>query len=287
MTPLDFLGSMLSLMRSIDTARFRYHTLRRELSNFAVLRHRRFTGCIVSMHQSGTHWLKYMLATAMALQWDLPPPAFNHANDFISGPHEPRRYPQLPALASAHSIPHRMLRSKHIWRLAHLPKYLILVRDPRGALVSNFEKWRSRYQMSFGEYLHGDISGRRFNSDIWWCIRFMNAWGDLAARYPEATHLLKYEHLVEAPLAELERVNSFLSLGLATDALEQAVATATREHMLSRHDPLRPAGEVSPAARKLEDWFGPAEERRLREICHGRLRFPCGYDLSLNAATSS
>ena len=61
------------------------------------------------MHQSGTHWLKFMLANALSYQYGSPPPAYNHANDIIGGPRDAIVYPQLPRLISSHSMPHPLL----------------------------------------------------------------------------------------------------------------------------------------------------------------------------------
>jgi hypothetical protein len=268
-------------------ARFHYHTLRRALSNLALLRHRRFDGFIASMHQSGTHWLKYMLASAIAEQWRLPPPRYNHANDIIGGPRDPRLYPHAPALGSSHSIPHPLARVRWLRAALALPKYVVLVRDPRAALASNYEKWHEAYGVTFRKFLEGDVRGRRYNSDLWWCIRFLNAWGAVARRVPEATLIVRYEDLLADPGQQLARIDSFLSLGLSARAMRAGIAAATRERMQARHDPGRPAGEVADRGRVIGDWFGPEEERYLQAVCRCCLAYRFGYDLDCARAADS
>ena len=84
-----------------------------------------------------------------------------------------------------------------------LPKYLVLVRDLRASLASNYVKWRQRYAVDFSTYVRGDVRGRAYNSDLWWTLRFLNAWGDAAARAPHNVMVLRYEDLQAATATEL------------------------------------------------------------------------------------
>ncbi|MCC7413504.1 MAG: sulfotransferase domain-containing protein [Gammaproteobacteria bacterium] len=259
-------------------ARYRWHALRRSLSNFALLRHRHCAGFLASMHQSGTHWLKFMLANALAARHGLPPPQYNHANDFIGGPRDPHVHARLPHLVSSHSIPHPLMCVAPLHRRLRLPPYVILVRDLRASLVSNYEKWRDRYGVTFPEYLRGDPGGRRYNSDLWWCLRFLNGWGVFAARTPATTLVVRYEDMQADPGAVLARVGVFLALDLGAAHVAAAVAASTKERMRARHDPGRPQGEIRADRRDLAHWFGPAEERFVRDVCQRLLRYRYGYD---------
>jgi hypothetical protein len=53
----------------------RARTINRGLFSLTTLRYRSFDGQIVSMKQSGSHWLKYMLGLTLAKIHNLPPPA--------------------------------------------------------------------------------------------------------------------------------------------------------------------------------------------------------------------
>jgi hypothetical protein len=258
--------------------RYRWHALRRGVSNFALLAHRDCDGFVASMHQSGTHWFKYMLATALAAHYGVPPPRYNHANDLIGGPRDPIVYPALPRLLSSHSIPNAILSSAALHRCVSLPPYVVLVRDIRASLVSNYEKWRARYGIAFAEFLAGDPRGKRFNSDLWWCLRFMNGWGRYLYRQPQGALLLRYEDLQRDPAAALRRVVAFLGFEIEDRHLLLAVASASKVAMRSRHDPAREPGEVREDDRRPADWFGADETAFLEGACSRLLRYGYGYD---------
>ena len=196
------------------------------------------------MHQSGTHWLKFMLANAMAYQFGTPPPEFNHANDIIGGPRDAQVYPQLPRLVSSHTVPHYIATLAAVHRHFRLPPYVLLLRDMRVALVSNYHKWRDRYGIPFAEFLSGDPSGAVFNSDIWWAIRFLNGWGDVYANAAPRIVVVKYEDLVVDAAAELRRVAAHFNLALSPAAIAAGVDASSKSAMHDKHDPARPPGAV-------------------------------------------
>lgn len=178
----------LAPMREPRTAadrRFALHCLNRDWTNFAMLRYRDYQGFLVTGQNSGTQWLKFMLSLALAAEHGVEPPKyFNNAssNDIIGHPKHKRKYPQLPRIASAHSIPHAALPT--LYGSMNFPPYVVLVRDIRGALISNYAKWRERYQVPFDVYVAGDPSGESYVCDVWWYVRFLNAWGRMAAVKP-------------------------------------------------------------------------------------------------------
>lgn len=247
---------------------FRFHSLRRDLSNFALLRHRDYTGFLVSMHQSGTHWLKHMLATALAQRHGLPPPAQADANDIIGGTRTPRRIAGVPTIVSSHSVPHPLLRSALLRRLLPLPPYVVLVRDPRAVLVANYEKWKTHYACDFAEYLRGDPAGRRFNADLWSAIRFLRAWHAIAERFPQRTLVLRYEDLVRDAAAELGRVSEFLALGLERDGIAHAVAASSKERLAQKADPSLPPGVnvVRADDRHWSAWYAAADREFVARV---------------------
>ncbi len=262
-------------MRSL----FLYHCLRRDLTNFSLLRHRAFAGFMVSMHQSGTHWLKHMLASALTHKHGLPPPCYDHANEIIGGPREKRLHARLPRLASSHSIPHPLLGSSLVRGALKFPPYVVLVRDLRAVLVAGYEKWKAHYDCDFSTFLRGDVGGHRFDSDIWWCIRFYNAWGRLAARFPAATLVVKYESLRGDTLAGLEGINRFWALGLTQAELEHGIKASSKAKMAQKRDPNTPLGltVVREDPRPAQEWFDSEDERFLEQTCRAWLKYDFGY----------
>ena len=269
------------------SASYHYHRLRRALGNFSLFEHRHCAGHLASMHQAGTHWLKFMLASALASRYCVPGPKYNHANDFIGGPHDAPAHSQLPRLLSAHSIPHPLLQLPLTHRLWRLPPYVVLVRDIRASLVSNYEKWRVRYACPFGEFLRGDPAGRRYNSDLWWCFRFLNAWHGVAAAVPERVLVLRYEDLQHDAAGALARVASHFGLVLSSDDLAVGVTAGSKEQMASREDPTRPKGAVNVGARQAGEYFNDADRRWFGAQCARYLDEAYGYDYTRWEATSS
>lgn len=259
---------------------FAFHRTRRDWSNFSLLRNRHYDGFLISMHQSGTHWLKHMLGSAIASKYRLPPPSDLGANDIIGGPKDSRKFTTGPYLVSTHSIPHYALRWRWLRDILALPPYVVLVRDIRATLVSNYEKWKHHYQCDFPEYVRGDMRGARFNNDLWWCLRFCNAWGDILAADPPRVLLVKYETLLKDTLGELQRINRFWRLGLSEPALVAAIRVSGKAQMARKTDyNAQPGIEVVRAdERHYLEWFSADDLLFLQAACRAYLKHDFGYD---------
>lgn len=258
--------------------RFAYHRVRHGLSNYSVLRLRDADGALVSMHQSGTHWLKFMLANAMAEHYDIPPPQYNHANDIIGGVKDPVIYNNIPRLLATHTIAPLLLQYPPLLRLARLPPIVLLVRDLRASLVSNYRKWQHRYNLSFSEFLRGDPAGRRFNSDIWWCVRFQNVWGSLAATLGTRVLTLRYEDISIAPATALGEVAAHFDLALSDRAMAHGTEAANKPAMAARADPTRPPGEVNTDSADPLALYTSSDRDWLEAVCATELRYTFAYD---------
>jgi hypothetical protein len=253
----------------------RARIINRGLFSPTTLRHRRFDGQIVSMKQSGSHWLKYMLGLTLAKIHNLPPPAHIQDDAIIGHPKTPPRYGNIPQIVHSHTIPHYLNRSRRLVCLVHFPKYLILVRDMRDALVSHFEKWKDEYGVSFSTYLRGDMRGR-YGNDIWLQIRFLNAWGAVAKRQPERTQVLKYEALCGDTKGELARVCAFFGIAGATPSiLAEVVGQASKDEMAMRPNPEVRLSVVRVAERST--LYSPEDRRFIAETCRRNLRHSFGY----------
>lgn len=98
----------------------------------------------------------------------------------------------------------------------------------RDVLVSNYEKYKDRYGLSFSEYLRGDPSGHRYLIDIWWYIYFMNLWGRVVERFPERTLVIRYEDMMQDPEHELQRLCRHFALKIESEVFEYAVAESSK-----------------------------------------------------------
>ncbi|MGR8948272.1 MAG: sulfotransferase domain-containing protein [Gammaproteobacteria bacterium] len=265
----------------VTSLRFHYHRLRHEASNFSLLKSRHAIAQLVSQHQSGTHWIKYMLANALANHFNLPGPQYNHANDFIGGPKDDVVYPQIPRLISSHSIPPLITPVFMRLKILHWPRYVLLVRDIRSSLVSNFRKWEERYAEDFSDYLRGDPAGRKYNSDIWWTFRFLNAWGKINQQFPHQLLVVHYEKVLEDSFKELDRINQFVNLGLEEDDLLKGIAAASKQKMIAKSDPARPRGEVNRGNVNVSAYFSPDDRIYFENRCQRFLKYSFGYDYRL------
>lgn len=259
---------------------FYYHSLRRDLTNFSYLHHLKFDSFLVSMHQSGTHWLKYMLASAISAEYKLPMPKYNHANEIIRGYKEPQIYPNIPRIGHSHSIPSPLFKSDLLRSIIKHPPYVVLVRDIRDSLISCYEKWKSRYDCDFSEYLRGDVKGIRFRqNDIWWCIRFLNTWGSVIKKHPQTTLVVRYEDLRLDPACHLNRINNFMALKLGRDSIEFAISESTKDKMKDKNDPVQPigAGVVRDDHAAEKEHFTAADKEFLKKVCARFLKHNFGY----------
>lgn len=260
-----------------------YNLYRRDISNFSFLKHRRFSGFIISMHQSGTHWLKHMLASAISHQLHIPPPKYAYAGDMIGGHKDPVKYPGIPLFGHSHTIPSFLIGSPMLRKFVKLPRYVLLVRNMQSMLVSHFEKYKDEYQCTFGEYLRGDVRNRRFESDIWWCIRFQNAWGRVMQKYPDDFLLVKYEDLADDPLQQLVNINGFLRLGLENTSLEHGINVSTKENMGRK--PLKAKHKIKQPHKRVVvrqgdtngEYFTPRDAEFFHIICDRYLKHNFGY----------
>ena len=112
---------------------YRAKVLNESWTNFSVLRHRRFDGMLVTSKNSGTHWLKYMLAVALAETHGLPHPTYfseNAVRPYIGWPKDDATFAELPSLAFSHTIPHQLAEWGWARSLADLPPYVLAVRHP-------------------------------------------------------------------------------------------------------------------------------------------------------------
>jgi hypothetical protein len=169
-------------------AAFRAHCLERDSTNLGLLRYRDYQGFLVTGQHSGTHWIKWMLSHALAHKYDVPPPRYyNNAssNDLIGHPKHPRQYPNLPRIASTHTIPPYAFQWGWVRGMLPLPPYVVVVRNIPDVLISNYEKWRGvRYDVDFSTYVAGDPTSKAYVCDVWWYVHFLNRWGEVARRWP-------------------------------------------------------------------------------------------------------
>jgi hypothetical protein len=269
---------------SIEDMRVRLHDAAIDVSNFHVFHHRHVDGMFVSAKNSGTHWLKFMLGHAIALDYGVPPPAHSSGgavNDIIGNPRIPQRHPHLPRLTSTHTIPSRLVAWQWLRRLLPCPPTVVLVRDIRAAMISNFVKWRGTPRhgdATFAEYVRGDVTGKRFIADAWWYMRFHNRWGDVASAFPSETLVIRYEDVQAQPAVAMRLIAGHFGMELSHAAIAQGLRVADRETMRRRLDPNHQEDVVSDEKLRASVSFSAEDAETLRRILRRHLRYDYGYD---------
>ncbi len=261
-------------IRTSDELRFRARSLQGGLLNLRTLRYLWFDGFLVSMQQSGTHWIRYMLGLTLAKLYDLPPPLYIQDRSVVGKP----IYPQIPRIIDTTMIPHYFLQSRALFRLLHVPNHLILVRDLRDSLVSQYERHKDYYNVDFSTFLRGDIRRKMYHHDIWTRIRFLNGWGPVVERQPEHVAVLKYEDLKADTRGELARVCDYFHIeGVTTDLLDEVVAASSREKMAKLQNPKEKLIAVRMDSRPSEEWYSEEDRRFVAELCRRKLKYTFGY----------
>ena len=267
-------------IRTSDQLRYWARDLNHGLFDTATLRHRQLDGVLASMQQSGTHWVRHMLSLTLAKLHDLPPPAHIKDHSIVGKLQSPPVYLKTPQIRYTDSSPHYLLRSRTLFRFLHFPKYLILVRDLRDALVSHYEKKTrmGRYDVDFSTYLRGDSLGKTYRPNIWSRIRFMDGWGTVAERQPERVAVLKYEDFVADPSGRLARLCGHFNIeGTTPDVLDEVVAAASKAEMRKLPNPKGKSFVVRTDPRPADEWYSDEDRRFVAEVCRRHLKYTFGY----------
>jgi hypothetical protein len=275
---------------TINDFLFRIHGINRHTTNLSLLKYHDFQGFLITGQHSGTHWIKWMLSHALAHRYGVEPPRYfnnDSSNDLIGHPKHVRIHPHLPRIASSHSIPAYAIDWAWLRRIRRPPPYAVVVRDIRDVLISNYEKWRAQYGVPFSRYVAGDPRGKAFVCDVWWYARFLNRWGEIARRHPQATLTLRYEDFRQDPVENLRRLARHFALDLSDADLLAGVAVGSKEHMMTRQDPhirerpIRPDGVDGArfSARDLEVLAGILDRNLKHDFGYRYFARPRGFQI--------
>lgn len=251
-------------------------------TNFSVLRHGQFDGLLVTSKNSGTHWVKYMLAVALAETHGLPHPPFfseNAVRPYIGWPKDAVTFPELPRLAFSHTIPHRLADWSWSRNLAGLPNYVLCIRHPTAILASHHAKWAYDIQVDWLTYLKGDPAGSAYRCDLYWLARFWNRWGKISKAYPGTILTVHYEDTQADPRATLEAIARHWQIALTPSAIEVALAAGTKDAMEAKTDPTAEPNVLQRRKQSLPDLFSGEALAVYKERVSTLFSFDLGYDL--------
>ena len=251
-------------------------------SNFSVLRHGKFDGFLVTSKNSGTHWVKYMLAVALAETYDIPRPEYfseNAVRPYIGWPKDQPTFDTLPRLAFSHTIPHRLLDWGWARNLAGIPPYVLCIRHPMSILASHHAKWEYDIQVDWETYLQGDPAGKRYRCDLFWLARFWNRWGEVMAKDPERFHIARYEDTRQNPRGQLQAILNHWGQTASEQALDAAIAAGTKEAMAEKVDPAAEPNVLQNRNTDLRDLFRGDAMDIFQNLAGDLFKFDLGYDL--------
>ncbi len=269
-------------MSAVVPAAYRAKVRRELWTNFSVLRHGAFDGVLVTSKNSGTHWIKYMLAVALAHEHGIAPPAYfseDAVRPYIGWPKDRPHFPQLPRLAFCHSIPHALAG----WPLARgalgLPPYVLATRHPMQILASHYAKWKDELGVDWLTYLEGDPAGKKYRCDVYWIARFWNRWGDLKAAFPDQICQVTYEDTETDPRAVLMSIAQHFRLTLSEASLDAALNAGSKTAMAQRIDPAAEPNVLQHRATPLSELFDQPAMRAYAFRAAPLFRHKLGYDI--------
>ena len=214
--------------------------VRDDVSRFHLLHYgARVDGFLVSCHNSGTHWLRFMLSAAIASHRALPPPLRSSgpsSDDFIGNARHPRRHAHAPRIGSCHHLPSRLVALLGALRVIRIPPVVLLVRNIPDALTSYFFKWREAKALGgLSDYVAREPTPQ--GVDVWWFIRFFNRWGVLKRIFPDRVMVVRYEDLQAEPEALIRRIWAHWGVALTDADVAAALAVRSREAVAANSDP--------------------------------------------------
>ncbi|MBO6827020.1 MAG: sulfotransferase domain-containing protein [Sneathiella sp.] len=271
------------MLSNKDLAKYYLANLNNRWSNASTLHRRNFDGHIVSMKQSGTHWLKNTLAGILAQKYNLPPLEHIQDDSIVGHTKSLPKYKNIPQIVHSHAFPHALsLKVPFL----HYPKYLVLLRDMRSSLVAHYERFKDDYiSEDFGTYLLGDPWQKKYQNDIFINIRFMNEWGDLCKRFPNQVTFIRYEDMQSDLYSVMRKVCDFFDIPeISDEVLKTAIEDNTKDKMAKKKpNPKVSTTIVRTTGKSSEDYFTPENMKTFDEICGQLLRHKLGYDYKIKS----
>jgi hypothetical protein len=262
-----------------------YRFLRQDLPSLTLLkpRNRRVHGHIITMHQSGSHWLNFMLASGMCRAWGVPPPQHIADRSIVGRPQDSIVHAGIPRIVQSHEVPSPLVHAAPLPRLLRFPQYVLLLRDVRAAMVSQYEKKKHMepFQLSFSEYLRNRrIMGNEIRRDIWHRMRLLNAWDrDIGRLPPGRVLIVHYEDMKRDAPRELQRVWDFFSFPAQSSRFfEECVAASTKGRMAQQEQPGANMKVVRESERHPFEWFSADDRAFFTATVRRHLRHWFGYD---------
>ena len=262
-----------------ELLRFKLSTINKTLFNTSTIRRRNFDAQIVSMHNAGSHWLKYSLSVGAALVYKLEQPQHIQCDRIIGHPKAPPDFvPDMPKVVHSHSLPN-ILQYKLLTGILDFPRYVVLVRRLEDALFSAYVKWQQDFPgVGFIDFVHSGPFGSGPVGGLWHEVIFYNAWGAYAESQPENCLIVRYEDLKQDWEKWYTRIWDFLGFApISADQLNMVKQLSSKEEMAKKPNPQNDKTVVRLDERQLKDILTEEEIEFLNLEIQKYVRYPMGY----------
>ena len=197
---------------------------------------------ILSYPRSGRTWLKVMLGKVLSLKYNLKKDNIYlyRKTLFSKAPNIVSEHPFEPDYPTSFPYPKLKVAKKFKRK-----KIILLFRDPRDLVVSNYYEYTKRkkiWQGELSQFIKEPYTSPRI-------IKFMNLWYEETKKRKDIL-VLKYERTKNDPFGELKKVSEFLGINASDEILKEAVEYGSIKNMRKlevkdhfKHDKLRPADE--------------------------------------------
>jgi len=256
-----------------------------------LIKHRQFDCHIATAKQCGTHWIKYLLSLVLCEIYDLPLPEHVIEDNVVGHTKTPPRYDHIPQIAVTHSHPHYLLRLPKTIDVLNLPKFLVMVRDPRDILVSAFEKIRGDelrkainidHDISFSDFLRVDMNVKKPLADPWKIILFMNSWSPILKTHPNNTTFVRYEDMKADTQTQIKLICDFIGIeGVNEKVIQNAIEGSSRSKMREKLNPneVNADKSVNLKARNFKEWYSDDDRQFINDVFNRHLKDDYGYYL--------
>lgn len=284
--PPDLSSGERAAMRVRNVVKPTMSIFRERYSPLEWVRNRKADVFLVWFPKTGGTWIRLLLSGALSRHTGVVP---DEPLDF--SPY-PKADPSVPRIRWLHDDephwkrPHQLHASKERYRGK---KVVLLVRDPRDALVSLYFQMTRRWKVtdaSLGEFL------RQPRGTIETLVRYYNIWADQRG-VPDDLVLIRYEDVHEDTAGTLRTLLDFCGLERISDDIVQQSVEANRIGAQREREArttegsarLRPGVEGDPESFKARrgkvggyvDYLGPEDIERLSAVIEGGLDPWYGY----------
>ena len=252
---------------------------------------------IVSFGKSGRTWLRVMLSRFYQVRHGLPESSLIGFDNLHS------KNPQIPRLFFTHDNYLKDFTGNRDSKKDYYPKKVVLlVRDPRDVVVSQYFQWRHRMRPGkkrLNQYPpHGaDVDIFQFALDqdagLPKIVHFMNQWADEADKL-EQLLVVRYEDMRRDTQAVLSRILEFIGTPATEQEARAAVEFASIENMKKMEQKrtfwlsgsrMVPGDRKNPDSYKVRrgkvggyrDYFDDAQVEQIEQYLQQHLRPVFGY----------